>query len=209
LKKILDSVTNYYSDKVKEHGASPEGVDWNDISSQTLRFKILSDIISSENFTIADIGCGYGSYIDFLRENYKKFSYIGYDLSEEMIEHAKYLYSDKGNFQCVESLDQAKQTDYSIASGIFNVKMHFKKQDWMQYIVDTLDVINSKSIKGFSFNMLTKYSDEEYMREDLYYADPLFFFDYCKSKYSKNISLRHDYGLYEFTILVRKNLDER
>jgi len=42
------------------------------------------------------------------------------------------------------------------------------------------------------------------MKDDLYYADPCYFFDYCKKKFSKNIALLHDYGLYEFTILVRK-----
>jgi len=74
----------------------------------------------------------------------------------------------------------------------------------LSYILDTLENINEKSKKGFSFNMLTKYSDKELMRGDLYYADPLFFFDYCKRNYSKEISLLHDYDLYEFTILVKK-----
>jgi len=64
--------------------------------------------------------------------------------------------------------------------------------------------MNKKSIKGFAFNMLTKYSDREYMKEYLYYADPLFIFDYCKRNFSKKVALIHDYELYEFTILVRK-----
>jgi len=29
-------------------------------------------------------------------------------------------------------------------------------------------------------------------------------FDYCKRTYSRDVALLHDYGLYEFTILVRK-----
>ena len=54
--------------------------------------------------------------------------------------------------------------------------------------------------------MLTKYSDKEYMRDNLYYADPLFIFDYCKRNFSKQVALLHDYGLYEFTILVKKDI---
>jgi len=42
------------------------------------------------------------------------------------------------------------------------------------------------------------------MREDLYYADPCFIFDYCKRNFSRNVALLHDYELYEFTIIVRK-----
>jgi hypothetical protein len=67
-----------------------------------------------------------------------------------------------------------------------------------------LDNIDRLSRRGFSSNFLTKYSDEDKMRNDLYYADPLFLFDYCKRKFSRNVALLHDYGLYDFTILVRK-----
>ena len=44
------------------------------------------------------------------------------------------------------------------------------------------------------------------MRPDLYYADPCRLFDLCKRRYAKNVALLHDYGLYEFTILVRKQV---
>jgi hypothetical protein len=53
--------------------------------------------------------------------------------------------------------------------------------------------------------MLTSYADREKQRSDLYYADPMFFFDYCKRRFSPRIALLHDYPLYEFTILVRKD----
>jgi hypothetical protein len=42
------------------------------------------------------------------------------------------------------------------------------------------------------------------MREDLYYADPARLFDHCKTRFARNVTLLHDYGLYEFTMLVRK-----
>ncbi len=61
------------------------------------------------------------------------------------------------------------------------------------------------SLQGFAFNALTSYSDPEYMRDDLFYADPSWLFDHCKRTYSSQVALLHDYGLYEFTILVRKN----
>ncbi|MFX7953370.1 class I SAM-dependent methyltransferase, partial [Acinetobacter baumannii] len=58
---------------------------------------------------------------------------------------------------------------------------------------------------GFSFNCLTSYSDEDRKRDYLYYADPCQLFDLCKRRYSRQVALLHDYGLYEFTILVRKD----
>jgi hypothetical protein len=42
------------------------------------------------------------------------------------------------------------------------------------------------------------------MRADLFYADPCVYFDLCKRRYSRQVALLHDYGLYEFTLIVRK-----
>ena len=53
------------------------------------------------------------------------------------------------------------------------------------------------------FNALTSYSDADKRRDDLYYADPLHWFDYCKRKHSRFVTLLHYYPLYEFTVLVR------
>lgn len=205
MNNLHKNIDNYYTDKVKIHGATPKGVDWNGEESQNIRFEQLSKVIKKDDFSIADIGCGYGKYSEHLSLNYLNYAYYGYDLSKEMIDNAKKIYNDKNiKFLHVDNLDKVLNVDYSIASGIFSVKMQHIESQWLSYILDTLEKINDKSKEGFSFNMLTKYSDKEYMRDDLYYADPLFFFDYCKRNFSKNISLNHDYDLYEFTIIVRK-----
>jgi SAM-dependent methyltransferase len=208
MNKIHKNINNYYTNKINQHGATPKGVDWNGEESQFIRFNQLSKIIKEKEFSIADIGCGYGKYVDFLEDNYPNFNYVGYDLSDAMIRNGTNLYLCKENvsFKCIESIDSIQSSDYSIASGIFSVKMEHTESEWLSYILTTLEQMNLKSKKGFSFNMLTKYSDKEFMKENLYYADPLFIFDYCKRNFSKNISLNHDYGLYEFTILVRKDI---
>ena len=77
--------------------------------------------------------------------------------------------------------------------------------EWNEYVVDTIASFNTLAVKGFAFNLLTKYSDKGYRKNNLFYADPLYFFDYCKMNFSRNIALLHDYSLYEFTILVRKD----
>ena len=62
---------------------------------------------------------------------------------------------------------------------------------------------------GFAFNALSLYSDPDRRRPDLYYADPLYWFDHCKRRYCRFVALLHDYPLYEFTILVRKKEGSR
>lgn len=206
MSSVHQNINNYYTNKIQTHGATPKGVDWNGEESQFVRFEQLSKIISQDSFSINDIGCGYGKYFEFLQNNFTSFSYCGFDLSQEMIKNANDLYGSRGGvFMQVDSLENISKADYSIASGIFSVKMEHSESEWLSYILATLEQMNEKSIRGFSFNMLTKYSDKEYMRDDLYYADPLFIFDYCKRNFSKEVALLHDYGLYEFTMLVRKD----
>ncbi len=208
MSKLIKDIDNYYSEKITNFGATPKGVDWNDFSTQNIRFKQLLKVTKKNTpFLINDLGCGYGSIIDYLSENnFPDFEYTGYDFSEKMINAAKEKYSKNTNckFYKINSENELKHANYTIGSGIFNVKMQYKENEWLSYILKTIEAMDKYSFKGFSFNILTKYSDKEYMRDDLYYADPLFFFDYCKRNYSRNVAVLHDYELYEFTILVKK-----
>lgn len=200
---IQHKVETYYSDKIKTYGASPQGVDWNSEESQHTRFEQLCKILPNTAYSILDFGCGYGSLLPYLQQKNKQINYTGLDLSEAMLLEARNKHSSK-TAKWITELPENQQWDYSIASGIFNVKLDVPTNDWEQYIATTLDTLDKHSSKGFSFNILTAYSDKEYMKEYLYYAQPEYYFEVCKKKYSKNIALLHDYNLYEFTILVRK-----
>jgi|SRR6185437_408552 len=204
---IKEEVAKYYTEKVKTYGATPKGVDWNGEESQELRFKQLLKILpeDSHSFSLLDYGCGYGSMFEFMKNQYPGFQYTGLDISQEMIDRAKNLYTDK-NATWVSSEKECGKADYVVASGIFNVKMQTDEAEWRNYIIDTLAKMDNLSSKGFSFNILTSYSDKEYMKDYLYYADPNFFFDHCKRNFSKYVALLHDYPLYEFTILVKKQI---
>jgi SAM-dependent methyltransferase len=202
---ILSRVQEYYDEKLRAHGPTARGVDWNSQESQQLRFAQLLKLIDYVRpFTINDFGCGYGALIDYLEKNRLHFQYAGFDISPEMIAKAEELHPRSSRIEFVTDEDRLREADYTLASGIFNVKLQTGEAEWTKYVLDVLDIINSLSKTGFAFNALTKYSDAEFKRSDLYYADPLFFFDHCKTKYSRFVTLLHDYPLYEFTILVRK-----
>jgi SAM-dependent methyltransferase len=203
MKRLYKDIDNYYSEKIKIHGATPKGVDWNNEESQFIRFEQLSKIIDFNSSVLNEIGCGYGAYLEYLAQYHKTIKYRGYDLSNEMIKEAFKKYPNNKFFH-ISNLDEIQNAEYTVSSGIFNVKMNYSETKWLSYILASLKQIDLKSDKGFSFNMLTKYSEKKYMRNNLYYADPLFFFDYCKKNFSINVSLIHDYNLWEFTILIKK-----
>ena len=201
----LSNIANYYSAKFSEHGETPQGVDWNGEESQTLRFVQLCKIVdNSSHFSINDLGCGYGALHDFLAFKYASFSYFGIDVAESMIRAAEKRYQDKNKVHFVLSSEPEQVADYGVASGIFNVRLDRSDDEWMLYLETTLDTLDRTSRLGFAFNCLTSYSEKDKMRDYLYYANPCMLFDLCKRRYSRNVSLLHDYGLYEFTILVRK-----
>lgn len=203
--ELLTEVANYYSNKLEEHGETPRGVDWNGEESQLCRFEQLAKIITTQDhFSINDLGCGYGALYDFLASKYKNFSYSGIDVSDGMIKAATQRHQDKSEARFVLSNTPDRHADFGVASGVFNVRMGRSDDEWLAYVESTLDILNQTSDVGFAFNCLTSYSDKEKMRDYLYYANPTAIFDLCKRRYSRNVALLHDYGLYEFTILVRK-----
>lgn len=203
--KIIDGVKEYYSQKILANGPHSRGVDWNSKESQYIRFEQLCDVIRRDRFSILDYGCGYGELINFLTNQHTDFEYNGYDISEEMLNAARNQFGENFKSQFMNSLS-ADKYDYVVASGLFNVKLDLASNlEWNTYILNTICQMNELSRYGFSFNALTKYSDAEFLKDYLYYSDPLQLFDYCKKNFSKNVTLKHDYELYEFTIVVRKN----
>ncbi|MCP2229402.1 MAG: class I SAM-dependent methyltransferase [Pseudomonas sp.] len=203
--ELLSEVAEYYSSKLAEHGETPQGVDWNGKEGQYLRFKQLNNIIDSEKpFSINDVGSGYGAFYDFLQERHSAFSYDGIDVSEDMVNAARLRYNGQSHVQFHVGSEPTRTADYGIASGIFNVRLGRTDLEWSTYLEGVLDTLDKTSRLGFAFNCLTSYSDADKMREYLYYADPCKLFDLCKRRYSRNVALLHDYDLYEFTILVRK-----
>ncbi len=203
-KNLLKDVQKFFDNKVQEFGASHEAVDYNSKESQEIRFIQLLKIIDTEkSFSIIDYGCGYGEMAHYMQNLNLIFEYQGFDISEAMIKQATGYTPSSAEWKFTTNLSEVRPADYSIAGSIFNMKLAAEKNSWEKLILETLNNMANLSQKGFSFNMLTSYSDPELMRDDLYYGDPLYFFDYCKRNFSHNVALLHDYKLYDFTILVR------
>lgn len=201
----LDHVKSYFDKRIQEHGASPRGSDWNSETSQNTRFDQLLKVVEVQSFSLLDYGCGYGALADYLESNGLEADYYGYDILESAIETARQVHANKPQRAFFTDKSQLPTCDYTVASGIFNFRGEQSFEDWTEYVLGVLHEFSQLSRYGFSSNFLTKYSDADKMRPDLYYADPLFLFDYCKRNFSKNVALLHDYRLYDFTLVVRKD----
>ena len=209
--QILAKVGRYYTDKVLEHGPSARGVDWNGTESQMLRFAQLAKLFDDPRpgmaqpgpFSVLDYGCGYGAFIELLDAGGWEADFHGFDISEEMVRQARARFGDRPNTRFFTDEAEIEPVDYVVSSGLFNVRQDVDAEAWERYVFDTLVRFARLSRRGFAFNVLTSYSDADRMRDTLYYPNPGVLFDYCKRHFSRHAALLHDYGLYEFTILVR------
>lgn len=200
----LVELERLYSDGLKQHGASSQSVGWKDASSHALRFAKLAQLLprrSEEPVTVNDLGCGYGPLFAFLdeRPGVRLAGYYGYDISEAMLEQARATTDARA--QLIRSSQPTHTADYGFACGPFNVKGAASDAAWQAYVEDMIVRLAATSRRGFAFNLLTTFVD--FKRPQLFYADPCAFFSFCKREISPDVTLLHDYPLYEWTMLVR------
>lgn len=201
---LLDQVGRYYAGRLAEHGPGPRGVDWNGAESQRLRHAQFLRLIEVDSAaSILDLGCGYGDFLTFLRSRGHQGAYAGWDLAPEMIAAARGLHGEgEGRAWHVGAVPDAA-CDYAIASGVLNVKGEAAEAEWAAHAEEVIDVLARSGRRGFGFNLLSLSSDEEKRRSHLFYADPARMLRHCLDRYGRHVALLQDYGLWEFTLLVR------
>ena len=201
----LNKVKNYFADKLEVHGATHRGVDYNSTEAQRARFfQLIRVMDSSVKYSLLDFGSGYGGMYDYLLQLGHTLHYVGYDIAEPMILKGRELHPNNPDCWFTNNIEEVPVVDYAVVSGTFNMKLDADHDAWTKIVIEAINQMAAHASKGIAFNMLTKYSDADKMRPDLYYGDPCFFFDYCKRNFSRNVALLHDYNLYDFTIIVRK-----
>ena len=202
---VVRRLKNHFDERVVLYGAGVQSVDWKSRAAQYNRFRELLKVADfSASFSIIDYGCGDGELVRFLQTVNADFQYFGFDVSPQMVETARREFAASKNCLFSTRLEDFPAADYIVASGVFNLKFDASDEDWKEYIEATIAEMKALSYKGFAFNALTAYSDVELRRADLFYADPLYWFDFCKRNVSRFVSLLHDYPEYDFTIIVRK-----
>jgi SAM-dependent methyltransferase len=200
---IRGEVAAYYSSKLATHGPTSQGVDWNGAASHDVRHRQFLRLLGGDRqASILDLGCGYGDFLRFLRAEGYQGPFIGYDVAATMIAEASRLHGEVG-CRWLLGAEPAETADFAVASGIFNVKGEVSTEGWGRYVRDTVDVLARAGRRGFAFNVLSLSSDPDRRSANLYYADPAEMLSYCLDRYGRSVALLQDYGLYEFTLIVR------
>jgi SAM-dependent methyltransferase len=201
--QIRDVVAGYYKRRFAEHGATPRGVDWKDARSQDLRIDVLLSMIDcASDASVADVGCGYGHALRTLRRRGFEGRYVGLDFESTMIEEARRLSADDGNAEFVVGDRPPRPVDWTIASGIFNVRPGIDDDDWSRHVRATIERMVADARRGVAFNCLSLHSDAERRADHLHYEFPGELLDWCAARFSRHVALRQDYGLWEFSVAI-------
>jgi cyclopropane fatty-acyl-phospholipid synthase-like methyltransferase len=201
-------IAKYYRETFAQHGATPQGVDWKSEEAQQVRFRQLAIVLPAEGpFSVLDFGCGYGAFLPFLRTRWPGAGYAGLDVVPEMIAMASAKYSHVEDAQFMLAGDDAPAADYAVFNGIFHIMQDEQVPAWETYAKETLHRVWETTSRGMAFNVLSTYSDAERRRPHLYYGSPEEWFGWCVATFGRHVSLLHDYGLHEFTLLVRRTPD--
>ena len=201
---ILAAVTAHYEQTLATHGTTSKGVDWKDDTGHRLRHRQFLRLIEDDpDASVLDLGCGYGDFLGFLRANGHRGRYVGYDVSAGMVEAARARHGEGRDRAFMVGAEPAQTEDYAIGSGIMNVIRGGDAEVWAGYVSATIQTLATSSRRGFGFNMLSLNSDAEKRRADLYYADPAEMLSSCIRRFGRHAAVLQDYGLWEFTLLVR------
>ena len=205
---VRRGIAAYYSRKIQTYGATPLGVDWRCVPTQELRFAQLLRLCDfTRRFSLNDVGCGYGALVAYLEEKHSgvEVDYLGIDLSRAMISRAQGLWQRHGHAKFVCGDRSPRVADYSVASGIFNVKLAQPIAVWEAFVAETLTEMHTASSVGSAVNFMAPASPDEPAVPELYRVQPVRWIDFCERQLGASVELIDDYGLGEFTLLVRRS----
>ena len=207
LPALRQRIASYYGSKILRHGATPQGVDWTCAPTQQLRFVQLLRLCDfSAPFSLNDMGCGYGALLELIAQRHARarMDYLGIDLAPEMVDAARRRWARKRGVAFHAGSAFPRTADYTVASGIFNVRIDEPLALWEEFIATTLREMAAHSTRGFAVNFLRELPAGMEGKPQLYRTQPGQWAGFCEREVPGGVEVLDHYGMREFTLLVRK-----
>ena len=175
-------INSEYSRRFEKFGPTAKGVFWSSTARQEIRFEMILKEIQkiSQNhifLEIADIGCGYGSFVHYLNKNVTqtKFNYHGFDINPKFV---------------IGSRPSSKK-DYITISGTYNLATTTNVSLWEQYLFSCLSQCWANTKIAMIFNLQTA-NEKKISSQNIYYANTSEIIDYCVANFGPTRILRDD-----------------
>ena len=205
----LDAVSAYYSGTLQRFGAMPLGVDWPNRLNQELRLVQLLKVCDlSAPRSLNDVGCGYGALRTLLSRRHRRaqIDLLGTDVSPAMVAAARRRWRHRADCVFEVAEGAVRLADYSLASGIFNVKLACPLPEWEALVAGTLDNLKRHSRLGYAVNFIAPPAPApgQASPPELYRPAAERWLDHiADTQAGAEVTLLRGYGLPEYTLLVR------
>ena len=203
----LDAVSAYYSGTLQRFGAMPLGVDWPNRLNQELRLVQLLKVCDlSAPRSLNDVGCGYGALRTLLSRRHRRaqIDLLGTDVSPAMVGAARRRWRHRADCVFEVAEGAVRLADYSLASGIFNVKLDCPLPAWEALVARTLADLQRHSRLGWAVNFIVPPVPGQASPPELYRPPPEHWLAHlAQHQPGAEVTLLRGYGLHEYTLLVR------
>ena len=180
-------INSQYSKRFERFGPTPRGVFWISTERQEKRFDIILKEIQKISpkqkvLDIADIGCGYGSFADYLLRRLSRidFRYEGIDINVDLIGHCVGKFAED-NIRFAIGRKPSSSKDFIVMSGTYNLAMTKSVSLWEQYLFGCLSECWNCTKKAMIFNLQTS-KTSKIAPQNIYYAKTSDIIDFCVAK---------------------------
>lgn len=207
---VGEIMKDHYSRTFDEFGAVPRGVDWGSEGDMLLRYdKMLAIVRSargddSAEFSMLDVGCGYGGLYLYASAKGYNIKYEGIDVCKNLVEYAASKYPEcKFYNEDILTFNTDKNYDYIVCNGILTQKLSNSYVVMDEFANTLINKMFSLCRVGIAFNVMT--TKVNFMVDNLYYKEPVEMFGHCLKKITQKVRIDHAYPLYEYTMYLYKD----
>ncbi len=193
----IKNINARYSKRFLIHGFSPLTLGWSNSKQQNLRFSKFASMINNKSYnnSILDIGCGFGDFLNFLKNNSITMNnYTGVDINPVLIKEAIKMHGKSGYFFAGNLLDKSfkekklkSSYDYVFAMGIFNLNFANSKEKMYIFFENMIIQMTKLSKIKTIIDFIPKYRLDNYKEEEYIMTYDLDFI----SKLMQKLSLRY------------------
>jgi cyclopropane fatty-acyl-phospholipid synthase-like methyltransferase len=207
--KIYDSIVRFCESCLDKYGDTYLGAAWTKTQKNAdTRYRVMLEVIQpsvSRNIKLLDFGCGASHLYQYIiKQELNNIEYSGLDISDKFLSLSKQKFPSiiYYNMDILTNHDTLPHFDYVVMNGVFTAKCALSFTDMLQYFKKVLQIVFSKTNVGIAFNVMSKQVDWE--RDDLFHLPFDSLGSFVTTHLSRNFVIRHDYGLYEYTVYVYK-----
>ena len=199
-----------YEDALLQHGDTAQGALWPDDEGRRVRFDVMLDVIErrdDEPVILCDFGCGTGELLGHIQRcGLRNIEYVGVDTSERALSFARSKFPD-AKFVNVDIADpsvdlSAIACDYLVFDGLFTGRFGIPHEEMWAFVASTIRRCWPYVRRGLAFNVMSAVVD--WRRDDLFHASMDDVARLLHEIAGRNIRIRADYGLYEYTAFARR-----